>query len=126
MVMKCEPLFAAVESLRGRNSLKRVVLMSPRGRRLDQAKVREFFAIRAQERKGNLEKKMALIARAEALADSTDWAKTTEELKRLQAEWQAVGNDTSSVVSDPLFVDPGNLDFTLDPASPAIVGTRTV
>jgi tRNA (guanine37-N1)-methyltransferase len=42
MVMKCEPLFAAVESLRGRNSLDRVVLMSPRGRRLDQAKVREL------------------------------------------------------------------------------------
>jgi len=36
------------------------------------------------------------------------------------AGWQAVGNDTSSVVNDPMFVDPGNLDFTLDPASPAI------
>ncbi|MDX9975934.1 MAG: tRNA (guanosine(37)-N1)-methyltransferase TrmD [FCB group bacterium] len=44
MVMKCEPLFAALESLRGRNSLTRVVLMSPRGRRLDQAKVRELAA----------------------------------------------------------------------------------
>jgi tRNA (guanine37-N1)-methyltransferase len=44
MVMKCEPLFAALESLRGRNSLERVVLMSPRGRRLDQAKVRELAA----------------------------------------------------------------------------------
>ena len=36
------------------------------------------------------------------------------------AGWQAVGNDASSVVSDPMFMDPGNLDFTLDPASPAI------
>jgi tRNA (guanine37-N1)-methyltransferase len=42
MVMKCEPLFAAVESLRERNSLERVILMSPRGRRLDQALVREL------------------------------------------------------------------------------------
>lgn len=42
MVMKCEPLFAAVESLRGVNSLERVILLSPRGRRLDQAKVREL------------------------------------------------------------------------------------
>ena len=42
MVMKCEPLFATVESLRGVNSLERVVLLSPRGRRLDQAKVREL------------------------------------------------------------------------------------
>ena len=40
MVMKCEPLFGAVESLRGRNSLDRVILLSPRGRRLDQALVR--------------------------------------------------------------------------------------
>ncbi|MEO5894444.1 MAG: DUF349 domain-containing protein, partial [Vicinamibacterales bacterium] len=56
-----------------------------------QAKVREFFALRAGERKENLDKKMALITRAEALADSTDWAKTAEELKKLQAEWQAVG-----------------------------------
>jgi hypothetical protein len=56
-----------------------------------QAKVREFFAQRAGERKANLDLKMALITRAEALADSTDWAKTAEELKKLQAEWQAVG-----------------------------------
>lgn len=42
MVMKCEPLFAAVESLREVNSLERVILLSPRGRRLDQAKVKEL------------------------------------------------------------------------------------
>ncbi len=42
MVMKCEPLFAAVESLREHNSLERVVLLSPRGRRLDQNLVREL------------------------------------------------------------------------------------
>ncbi|MBA3296514.1 MAG: DUF349 domain-containing protein, partial [Acidobacteria bacterium] len=56
-----------------------------------QAKVREFFAQRAGERKANLEIKMTLIARAEALADSSDWTKTTDELKKLQTEWQAVG-----------------------------------
>ena len=33
-----------------------------------QAQVREFFAHRAEERKGNLDRKMALIERAEALA----------------------------------------------------------
>jgi len=42
MVMRCEPLFGAVESLRGVNSLGRVILMSPRGRRLDQRIVREL------------------------------------------------------------------------------------
>lgn len=40
MVMKCEPLFEAVESLRGKNSLERVILLSPRGRPLDQQTVR--------------------------------------------------------------------------------------
>jgi len=56
-----------------------------------QAKVREFFAARSEERKGNLERKLAIIERADALADSTDWVKTAEELKKLQAEWQTIG-----------------------------------
>jgi len=56
-----------------------------------QAKAREFFAQRSEERKTNLEKKIELIARAEALAQSTDWIKTAEELKKLQGEWQATG-----------------------------------
>ncbi len=42
MVMKCDALFAAVESLREVNSLSRVVLMSPRGRPLTQALVKEW------------------------------------------------------------------------------------
>lgn len=42
MLMQCGPLFAAVESLRGRNTCARVILMSPRGRRLDQQKAREL------------------------------------------------------------------------------------
>ncbi len=42
MVMKCEPVFGAVESLRGKNSLDRVILMSPRGRPLTQAVAREL------------------------------------------------------------------------------------
>ncbi len=44
MVMKCEPLFAAVESLKGRNSLERVILLSPKGRRLTQDVVKELAA----------------------------------------------------------------------------------
>ena len=42
MVMRCEPIYAAVESLRGRNSLERVILLSPRGRQLDQEIIREL------------------------------------------------------------------------------------
>jgi hypothetical protein len=56
-----------------------------------QAKAREHFAQRVEERKANLERKLAIIERAEALATSSDWIKTAEELKKLQAEWQAAG-----------------------------------
>ena len=42
MVMTCAPLFAAVEALRTEHS--RVVLMTPQGRRLDQALVQSFTA----------------------------------------------------------------------------------
>ena len=56
-----------------------------------QARLREFFSHRNEERKGNLDRKLALIARAEELADSTDWIKTADELKKLQAEWQQIG-----------------------------------
>ena len=44
MVMKCGPLMAAVDSLKGKNAVKRVVILSPRGRRMDQALVRELAA----------------------------------------------------------------------------------
>jgi hypothetical protein len=56
-----------------------------------QTKVREFFAQRVEERKENLDRKLALIARAEALSSSSDWIRTADELKKLQAEWQAIG-----------------------------------
>lgn len=56
-----------------------------------QTTIRELFAQRVEERKANLEKKLALIERAEALAQSTDWVRTADELKKLQSEWQALG-----------------------------------
>src|SRR5882672_488082 len=42
MVMKCEPIFAAVETLRTPES--RVVFMGPCGRRLDQGIARQYAA----------------------------------------------------------------------------------
>src|SRR5205085_284874 len=39
----------------------------------------------------NLAKKEALIARAEALAQSSDWEPAANEIKRLQNEWKAIG-----------------------------------
>lgn len=51
----------------------------------------EHFAQVRQADAENVAAKEALVARAEALADSTDWIATSEELKRLQAEWQKSG-----------------------------------
>ena len=40
---------------------------------------------------GNLAKKDALCAQAEALAQSTDWDAAAAEIRRLQAEWKTIG-----------------------------------
>jgi hypothetical protein len=54
-------------------------------------KCKDFFSQQAAERVENLKKKEELCARAESMADSTDWVKTAEALKTLQAEWKAIG-----------------------------------
>lgn len=51
----------------------------------------DFFKRTKDELAVNLEKKIALCERAEALKDSTDWKKTTDELVALQKEWKTVG-----------------------------------
>lgn len=43
MVMRCEPLFAAVEALRGPDT--RVILMTPQGKRMDQRIVERFATL---------------------------------------------------------------------------------
>ncbi len=55
------------------------------------SKTDAFFVKQAEELAGNLKKKEALCERAEALAESSDWLKTADELRRLQAEWKAIG-----------------------------------
>jgi hypothetical protein len=55
------------------------------------ARTQEGFAALDEQRGANLEKKKELVARAEALADSTDWKATAEALKALQEEWKAIG-----------------------------------
>jgi hypothetical protein len=54
-------------------------------------KCEAHFAAQTEERGQNLAKKTALCERAEALADSTSWIETAEELKKLQAEWKTIG-----------------------------------
>lgn len=54
-------------------------------------KCKDFFAQQATERVENLKKKEALCVRAESMAESTDWVKTADAMKTLQAEWKAIG-----------------------------------
>jgi hypothetical protein len=49
------------------------------------------FAAQAEERAANLAKKIALCEAAEAQAESTSWVQTAEAIKKLQAEWKAIG-----------------------------------
>ena len=49
------------------------------------------FAAQSEARGENLAKKIALCERAEALADSTNWIQTADEIKKLQAEWKTIG-----------------------------------
>jgi hypothetical protein len=46
---------------------------------------------RKEEWSKNREQKEALCVRAEALADSEDWDATAAELRKLQADWKAIG-----------------------------------
>ena len=54
-------------------------------------KCKDYFSQQAAERQEALKKKEALCDRAEALAESTDWVRTAEAMKTLQAEWKAIG-----------------------------------
>lgn len=62
------------------------------------ARCDEFFARKAayfkevkEQYSANLARKTALVERAEALKDSTDWRKTTDELVAMQKEWKSIG-----------------------------------
>lgn len=52
----------------------------------------------------NAEKKKALIAKAQELADSTDWKATTDKLIQLQKEWKTIGT-VPRKISDQLWND---------------------
>src|SRR5581483_9050083 len=59
------------------------------------ARCEAHFTAQAEARAANLARKIALCERAEALADSTNWIQTADEIKRLQAEWKTIGPVTS-------------------------------
>ena len=51
----------------------------------------EFYKSLRGEMEENLEKKIALCERAEAMKDSIDWKKTTQDMIDIQKEWKTIG-----------------------------------
>ena len=55
------------------------------------ARKREFYNRFKDDMNANMEKKMAIIEKAEALKDSTDWKRTSDALIELQRQWKEIG-----------------------------------
>ena len=55
------------------------------------ARKREFYAQNKEMYQNNLQLKTDLCIQAEALKDSTEWKKTTEDLIHLQEQWKLIG-----------------------------------
>ena len=55
------------------------------------AKKRDFYTGFKDQMQENLEKKIALCEKAEAIKDSTEWKKTADELVELQKQWREIG-----------------------------------
>jgi len=54
-------------------------------------KKRDFFLQNREEEENNLQIKEDLCVQAEGMKDSTDWSKTTDFFKKLQAKWKTIG-----------------------------------
>ena len=52
---------------------------------------RVYYAEYKDGMSANVERKLAIVEKAEALKDSTEWKKTTEALIELQKEWKEIG-----------------------------------
>ena len=52
---------------------------------------RAFFKEQKSEYTHNLQQKLELCVQAEALAESSEWKKTSDELVKLQARWKEIG-----------------------------------
>jgi len=55
------------------------------------AKKNDFYKDLKKDQKDNLAIKLAIVEKAEALAESTDWQETANILKKLQSDWKKSG-----------------------------------
>ena len=55
------------------------------------SKKKNFFSTMKDRQTENLERKVNLCIEAEALQESTEWKKATEQFKKIQEEWKTIG-----------------------------------
>ena len=79
-------------------------------------KCKDFFAQQAAERAENLKKKTELCERPRRCSTRTDWVKTADAMKALQAEWKTIGPVTRGSERRDLGALPRRLRRVLHPA----------
>ena len=88
------------------------------------AKKAEYFKTLKDTFKDNAEKKRALIEKAKALQDSTDWKSTGDKLINLQKEWKTIGM-VPKKLGDQLWEEfLGACNKFFDARNAATAGTR--
>ena len=102
-LMQVDDLAAAARQLRELQARWKQVASAPKGQSqvlwtrfkaaadAVRARCEVHFAKLAEDQSSNASRKEALCQQAEALSASTDWIRTAEAIKALQAEWKTVG-----------------------------------
>ena len=86
----------------------------------------EYFKNMKDELATNLEKKIALCERAEALKDSTEWKKTTDQLIALQKEWKTIGSVAKKHSDNVWKRFLAACDYFFEQKKKATTGTRQI
>ncbi|HEX7486807.1 MAG TPA: DUF349 domain-containing protein [Vicinamibacterales bacterium] len=102
-LMQVDDLAAAAKQLRDVQAQWKQVAIAPRdqsqalwarfkaGSDAARARCDVYFTKLAEEQASNRARKISLCEQVEALSSSTDWIKTANAIKALQAEWKTIG-----------------------------------
>lgn len=86
----------------------------------------EFYRNTREELANNLTRKQALVERAEALKDNTDWRKTTDEYVAMQKEWKTIGSVPKKYSDDLWNRFTTACDYFFEQKKKSGAGTRSV
>lgn len=86
----------------------------------------DFYRNTREELANNLTRKQALVERAEALKDNTDWRKTTDEYVAMQKEWKTIGSVPKKYSDDLWKRFTTACDYFFEQKKKSGAGTRSV